>query len=181
MDRNELIEKIQRIDENVFFSNVVKSGIRASAIIVGASALLLCDLSHKGATKDVDVLKVEQNIREIMFADQDFNSQCRTFSQCLPYNFEDRLKKIDLNTYVIDIFVPSIEDIAVMKLYRWEKPDEEDLTAPEFLEQLDWKLLDHLVHSPEEAAASRSADPENDRELKNLLFNYKEYERGWRR
>lgn len=181
MNREELIAKLKRIDENVFFSGSIETGARASTIIVGASALLLCDLSHKSATKDVDVLKVEQSIRNIMFEDRDFNSQCSIFSQCLPYNFEDRLVKIDIETYVIDVYVPSIEDMTVMKLYRWERPDIEDLTAPEFLERLNWDQLDHLVHSPYEAAASRIADQSDDRELKNLFFNYCEYEKGWRK
>ena len=82
---------------------------------------------------------------------------------------------------MIDIYVPSIEDLAVMKLYRWEQPDKSDLTASEFLNKLNWSLLEHLVYSPEEAAASRSTVPENDRELRNLRFNYKEYEEGWRK
>ncbi len=52
---------------------------------------------------------------------------------------------------------------------------ESDLTASEFLNKLNWSLLEHLVYSPDEAAASRSTVPENDRELRNLRFNYKEY------
>lgn len=181
MNRTELLEKIQRIDENIFFSGKVKPGSRAEVVIVGASALLLCDLSKKNATKDVDVLKVEQSIRQFVFDDRDFNNQCSAYSQCLPYNFEDRLMKIELETYVIDVYVPSIEDMAVMKLYRWEEPDKIDLTAQEFLAQLNWPLLEHLVYSPDEAAASRTADPEKDRELRNLRFKYKEYEERWRK
>lgn len=181
MDKAELLNKIQRIDENVFFSGGIQPGTRAGLIIVGASALLLCDLSHKNATKDVDVLRVEQSIKQLVFADQDFNGQCSAYAQCLPYNFEDRLVKVEIETYVIDIYVPSIEDLAVMKLYRWEQPDKDDLTASEFLAQLDWSQLAHLVYSPNEAEASRVALAENDRELLNLRFNYKEYEEGWRR
>lgn len=57
---------------------------------------------------------------------------------------------------------------------------ESDLTASEFLNKLNWSLLEYLVYSPDEAAASRSTVPEDDRELRNLRFNYKEYEEGWR-
>lgn len=53
--------------------------------------------------------------------------------------------------------------------------------ASEFLNKLNWSLLEHLVYSLDEAAASRSTVPENDRELRNLRFNYKEYEEGWRK
>lgn len=181
MDRAELLDKIRRIDENAFFSGTVEQGVRAKMVIIGASALLLCELSQKGVTKDVDVLEAEQVIKRFISEDRDFNSYCPAYAQCLPYNFEDRLVKIEIETYVIDIYVPSIEDLAVMKLYRWEQPDKSDLTASEFLNKLNWSLLEHLVYSPDEAAASRSTVPENNRELRNLRFNYKEYEEGWRK
>ena len=76
---------------------------------------------------------------------------------------------------------PSVEDLAVMKLYRWEDPDKVDLTAEDFLSKLDWQRLDYLVRDPNEAAASRSAPPERDREFQNLLHNYDEYRRRWKR
>ena len=181
MDKQQLISKLQRIDENIFFAQQAAPSKKFDVVIVGASALLLCDLSSKGATKDVDVLSAEASVRQFLYEDPDFNSQCLAYVLCLPYNFEDRMVAIDLGLRTLSVFVPSQEDLAVMKLYRWEDPDKADLTAPEFLERLDWELLDHLVHSPDEAAASRCALPEQDREFKNLLFNYAEYEEGWRR
>lgn len=72
------------------------------------------------------------------------------------------------------------EDLAVMKLYRWEAPDQADLCSAEFLERLDWNLLERLVMDPSEAAASRSALPEKDRELQEMRGHFREYERGWR-
>lgn len=148
---------------------------------MGASALLLCDLSYKQVTKDVDVLEVENTIREFLVSDGDFNTHCSTFARCLPYNYEDRLVKMELDTYIIDVFVPSIEDITVMKLYRWEKPDVVDLTSPEFLSQLNWDLLDHLITSDNEAIASRIAELTRDNEFKSMLFNYDEYKRTWKK
>lgn len=180
MDRNELIEKIERIDEDIYFNETFKPGTRASMVVVGASALLLCDLSKKNATKDVDVLRAEDCIRDALLKDKDFNDRCNAYSQCLPYNYEDRLLQIKLDTYVIDVWVPSVEDLTVMKLYRWEDPDKEDLTAEGFVARLNWDQLEHLVYSPDEAAASRISEPDNDRELKNLYFNYEEYKKGWK-
>ena len=181
MDKQELVAKLRRIDENAFFSNPQGWDRKASVLLVGSSVLLLCDLSSKGTTKDVDVLRAESSIRPFLFDDMDFNSQCRTYELCLPYNFEDRVVPIELNFRTFALFAPSLEDLAVMKLYRWEDPDKADLTSPSFLERLDWTLLDFLVHSPEEAAASRCAPPERDREYKNLLHNYTQYESGWRK
>ena len=50
---------------------------------------------------------------------------------------------------------------------------------PAFIEKVDRELLDRLVNDPDEAAASRIAPPELDREFKNLLFNYGQYKEGW--
>lgn len=74
MDRAELLDKIRRIDENAFFSGTVEQGVRAKMVIIGASALLLCELSQKGVTKDVDVLEAEQVIKRFISEDRDFNS-----------------------------------------------------------------------------------------------------------
>lgn len=43
------------------------------------------------------------------------------------------------------------------------------------------ELLHRLVNDPGEAAASRIAEPERDREFQNLLFNYQQYREGWLR
>lgn len=181
MDRALLLEKLRRIDENAFFAGVSRKGAKVRVVIVGGSALLLHDLSQKAVTKDVDVYSAEDSVREILYADPDFNAQCQTFSACLPYRFEERLVKAPLETLAVEYLTPSLEDLAVMKLYRWEEPDKSDLTAPRFLESLDWALLDRLVHDPEEATASRIALPEKVREFQNLLHNYEEYRRGWMR
>lgn len=181
MDRRELLEKLIRADEDAFFSDARCSNTKVSVVIVGGSALLLHDLSAKQVTKDVDVYAAEESVRDILYADPDFNAQCQAFCACLPYNFEDRLVHAPIDTLAIDYMTPSLEDLAVMKLYRWEEPDKIDLTSPEFLEKLNWDLLDRLIHDPDEAAASRMAEPERDREFKNLLFNYKEYREGWRK
>lgn len=144
-------------------------------VIVGGSALLLHDLSTKQVTKDINVFAAEESVRGILYEDPDFNAQCQAFCTCLPYNFEDRLVEAPIETMAITYLTPSLEDIAVMKLYRWEDPDKADLTSPEFLSHLNWDLLDRLVNDPDEAAASRIAQPENDREFKNLLHNYEQY------
>ena len=179
MDRDLLLEKLKRIDEDVFFAGIRHDGAKARVVIVGGSALLLHDLSLKAVTKDVDIYSAEASVREILYTDPDFNAQCQTFSACLPYRFEERLVKAPLETLAVEYLTPSLEDLAVMKLYRWEEPDKKDLTTPRFLESLDWARLDHLVHDPDEAAASRIALPEKDREFRNLLHNYEEYRRGW--
>lgn len=179
MNREGILAKLRRIDDNVFFSGRVPEGRKATVVIVGGGALLLQQLSAKPATKDVDVLAVEEVLRSFLLEDPDFNMGCQAYCTCLPYNFEDRLVEVGEAFRSMRVFTPSPEDLAVMKLYRWEAPDRADLTGAAFLDVLDRDLLEQLVLDPDEAAASRIADPERDREYQNLLFHYREYREGW--
>ncbi len=81
MDREELISKLKRIDEEVFFSGKVAGGKKASVVIVGGSALLLRDLSAKQVTKDVDVYEVEGSIREALLSDREFKNLLFNYAQ----------------------------------------------------------------------------------------------------
>lgn len=182
MEKKDIEEKLKRIDEDIFFSGV-RGDRRPQVVIVGGGALLVRDLTSRAVTKDVDILQDEADdaARRILYSDPDFNNACAAYLQSIPYNFEDRLVPLDLDTLAVDYRTPSVEDLAVMKLYRWEASDKLDLTSEEFLSKLDWEQLDYLITSPCEAAASRIALLEQDREFKNLLHNYEEYKRGWRR
>ena len=83
MDRAELLDKIRRIDENAFFSGTVEQGVRAKMVIIGERAPLLCELSQKGVTKDVDVLEAEQVIKRFISEDRDLNRSCSGYANCL--------------------------------------------------------------------------------------------------
>lgn len=181
MNKHELMEKLKRIDEDAFFRIGASRSGKAEAVIVGGSALLLCDLSAKETTKDVDIfqLNAETAVRDALYADPDFNSMCQAYAQSMPYNFEDRLQRVDIDTLAIDFYTPSAEDLAVMKLYRWEAPDKADLSSAAFRTNLDWDLLERLVYDPNEAAGSRSAEPSRDRELKQMRLNYEEFRKEW--
>lgn len=175
MNRDSIIEKLIRADEEAFFSKSVAPGKKASVIIIGGSAMMLHDLSVKQVTKDVDVLEVENSIREVLLSDPNFNMSCQAYCLSLPYNYEDRLLEVPLDLRVIRVFTPSLEDLAVMKLYRWEEPDIADLTSTAFIDEIDFDLLDYLILDPSEAAASRISLPEQDIEFQNLLNHYNIY------
>lgn len=182
MDKDELIEKLLRIDEDAYFANASPERRRASVVIVGGSALLLCDLSSKLTTRDVDTLQMNADnaARQALLSDPAFNMSANAFCENIPFNFEDRLVRVELETMAIDYYVPSQEDLAVMKLYRWSPVDEADLTAPAFLERLDWDLLDRLVLDPEEAQASHVLASES-KSYKEMRQRYLGYREEWKR
>lgn len=178
MNKQQMIEKLKRIDEDAFFRLGGSVERKAEVVIIGGSALLLGDLSAKETTKDVDVFQVsaEESVRQILYSDPDINGRCQAYSQNVPYNFEDRLRRVELSTLAIDFFILSQEDLAVMKLYRWEDPDIADLTSRRFLETMDWTLLKRLVYDPDEAAGSRITEPERDLGLKQMRANFEQYQ-----
>jgi len=111
--------------------------------------------------------------------DPNLNFQCSAFMENIPYNYEDRLQKIRIATKAIDFYSPCPEDLAIMKLFRWEKRDIQDLTSPRFLNKLNWELLDKLANDPDEIRASRIAEPEKDRRLIIFFENYAQYRKEY--
>lgn len=179
MNKYELINILKEIDWN---ASTLYSGKqlqeKVKVVIIGGGALILNDLSLSGSTSDIDIFQItgaNENIRKTIFADPRVNGMCQAYSLDIPYNFEDRLIKVDLNTNIVDFFILSQEDLAVMKLYRWAPPDISDLMSREFLATLNWKVLEHLVYDPDEAAGSRVALPEQDSELKQMRANFEDY------
>lgn len=128
--------------------------VRYPVVIVGGSALLLRDLTNRPTTRDIDVLDFHETLRGVLSNYAAVSNAVATYIDQIPYNFEDRLERIELSTKTIEFLTPSIEDIAVMKLYGWRHNDQQDLESLVEHERLDWIALDHLVYDPAEAQAS---------------------------
>lgn len=125
-----------------------------SVVIVGGSALMLRNLTSRPATHDVDVLAADSAVSQILARYPAVNGMVSAHADEIPYNFEDRLVRILPDTRAIAYLTPSLEDLAIMKLYAWRPNDEADLTSPAVLEALNWELLDHLVFDEDEAKAA---------------------------
>lgn len=104
------------------------------------------------------------------------NGAVSAYADEIPYNFEDRLVDIELETKAVIFKTPSPEDLAVMKLYAWRPNDIADLTSPSFLEKLDWNLLDQLVHDKNEAQASALSM----RRYREMVDTYERYREEYR-
>lgn len=144
---------------------------KPEVVIAGGSALLLSDLTMRKVTHDVDCLLIDERLRSTIKRYHMFNSRIEVYGDSVPYNFEERLLRLDLPTKLIDYMTPSPEDIAVMKLYGWRGNDQEDLNSPEFVEKLNWSLLDYLVFSEDEAKASALIERRY-KEMCNIYLNY---------
>lgn len=147
------------------------AGQRFPIVIVGGSAFLLHDLTRRPTTHEVDVLSCHEALRGIISNYRALNQAVTAYMDQIPYNFEDRLIRVDIETETVEFLTPSLEDLAVMKLYGWRPNDQEDLESPAFLSRLDWDLLDRLVYDPDEARAS-ALSPRRYREMASVYEGY---------
>lgn len=172
---NRLREILKRIDEEAELE-LGMPDTRFKVILVGGSAFMLTGLTNRPATHDIDVLEVSKDIEDILFRYGMINSRVSAYLDCLPYSFEDRLVLLDLDTSAIDFMTPSLEDLAVMKLYACRPNDIADLTSPLVLEKIDWALLDHLVFDKGEALGSCMSP----RRYEEMLVAYRKYVERYR-
>lgn len=172
MDKQSLITTLQNIDEEVCLTYGIPSE-QTCVVIVGGSALMLRDLTKRATTHDMDILVADSHVRSIMQYYPTVNSSVAAYADQIPYNFEDRLVEIKVKTKAIRFTTPSLEDIAVMKLYAWRPNDIEDLTSPAFLENLNWEQLEYLVYDNDEAKASALSERRY-KEMTHIFELYKE-------
>ena len=168
--RTQLVTILKKIDDeaSLVLENADK---KFPIVIVGGSAFLLHDLTKRPTTHDVDVLSCHEALREIISNYRALNRTVSAYMNQIPYNFEDRLIRVDVETITVDFLTPSLEDLAVMKLYGWRPNDQEDLESAPFLSRLDWNLLDKLVYDPDEARASALSQRRYD-EMVAIYDNY---------
>ena len=141
------------IDEEAFLQ-LGETAIFMQVVIVGGAAFMLCDLTNRTVTHDIDVFQAEGAVSDILFKYPQVNGGVAAFSDQIPYGFEDRLKSLNLGTKVIKYMTPSIEDLVVMKLYSMRPNDIQDIDSAADKGLIDWDLLEKLVYDKDEARAS---------------------------
>lgn len=172
MMRDELIQRLKDLDEeaSLLFDNVE----RLHLIIVGGGALVLMEVIPRG-THDIDVIDASRSLQGIM-EKYDINSRVQTFINNFPYNYEDRIRRLDIDGKIIDFFTASLEDIVIAKLYSHRDTDHMDITSPDVVNLLDWDLLHRLATADDEAKSSAL----NERSYKEFLDSFYDYERRFR-
>ena len=154
----------------------VERGPKPSLVVVGGVALMLDGLTSRTVTKDIDIVEPSPVLYPVLDEFPEMNADSMVYLDCLPYNYEDRLVPLDLGLEAVDVFRPSLEDLAVMKLRGARGNDMQDITSPNLLAQLDWEMLAYLVHDPDEAKASCMSDLD----YRMLLLRYADYEAEYR-
>lgn len=150
MNKHELFSRMVELDNIV---SDLYPNMTFECVIVGGGALLIKNIITRG-TLDVDVLEVSKEVEEL-FAGFDFNTRVKAVLDCFPYNFEDRLEIVNLQTKSIRYYTPSIEDLIVSKLYAYRPKDIEDLKKIKESNQYDKKILDKVIIEANESAVTK--------------------------
>ncbi|MDD6290017.1 MAG: DUF6036 family nucleotidyltransferase [Eggerthellales bacterium] len=153
MNKEDLIRILQRIDEEVWLV-IGRRDPKPRVVIVGGAAFMLRDLTPRKITHDIDVYEVDEAIRAILGMYPEVNRAVAAYADQIPYNFEDRLVVIDVGAKAIEFTAPCVEDMVVMKLYAERPSDIQDIDGAVSAGEIDWDLLERLVYSDDEAAAS---------------------------
>lgn len=175
MERLDLTSTLLAIDEEASLL-LGPCSQKPIVVIVGGAAFLLRDLTSRTVTHDIDILQADSLIRNILAGYPNVNGSVAAYADQIPYNFEDRLVELDLNTQVVTFVTPSTEDLVVMKLYAQRPNDMQDIESAAAKGLIDWELLDKLVMDPDEAAAS-ALSPRRYREMVDAYARFKERQR----
>lgn len=170
--RDDLIERLKQLDEEA--SLMFDQAERLHLIIVGGGALVLMEIIPR-STHDIDVLDASKQLMELI-QHYDINTKVQTYINNFPYNYEDRIQRLDIDGKIIDFFTASLEDIVIAKLYSIRDTDWEDITSSYVLDRLDWEILHSLAINEDEAKASAI----NETRYREFLDSFTEYERRFR-
>lgn len=143
-------------------------------IIVGGSALILLELTDRSMTRDIDAIEYDSRLRTILARHPELNSRAFVHSRFLPDGWDKRLIDLGLPTKAVRFLVPSLEDLAIMKLYSMRDQDREDLNSLAFIKQLDWEKLEFLAKD----AKGADINLVSEREYREMLHAYENY-REW--
>ena len=170
--REDLLERLARLDEDVDL--LFDDDRRFKMVIVGGSALILLETITR-ATLDIDALEVSPEIIDLL-EKYDINTRVSSYINNFPYNYDDRLVPVRLDGRRIDFYTASLEDIIIAKLYSFRGTDEQDITNPSVLNQIDWERLEYLATAEDEAKASAL----NSFRYEEFMDNYRAYVERWR-
>jgi len=143
LQKDDIQKRLELLDDHI--NEVYRNDGRFQVMIVGGSALLLCDYISR-STEDIDVLEADKRLYEIMDL-YNINGKVNSYIFSFLYNYENRANHI-WSGKKIDFYTASLEDIVVAKICGWRKQDIKDLA--DIAEYIDWEILEQLINNEEE-------------------------------
>jgi hypothetical protein len=143
-----IIERLDSLDGDLL--SLAQDGQRFEITVVGGSALILLGLTvDSRITTDIDVMESARQAEQLLER-YDMNTHVTNFRFRLPDNWRSRRQRLPFEGIVLDVFAPSNEDLAILKLDAWRDIDRNDLHDMVLSGQLDMKLLQAIVNDVSE-------------------------------
>ena len=169
MEKEELVNNLFKIDEEVSLL-FQPTNVKFKIVIVGGGALLLKGIISR-ATPDIDILTSYKEI-DFILSKYNANSRVSAYSDMFPYNYEDRLEKVDIDTKTVEYYVVSTEDLIISKLFSFRDKDKDDIKNAIENKAINFKKLDEIVSSGEVKDACLSPN-----RYEQFLFNYERFKK----
>ena len=120
-------------------------GVNPVFHVLGGTALVFHGISSI-ATIDIDVAnRLNDNVKSLV---SDFISDNASEVATLPLRYETRLIPFHAESFKhIQVYLLSLEDLAITKLGSFRHKDKEDLVKTNFLQKVDYEKLIHIIHN----------------------------------
>jgi len=138
-----IIRRFEQLDDDLL--SLVPFGSRVEMTIAGGSALMILGLTiETRMTTDIDVMEAALEM-EGLLERYDMNQQVTSFRFRLPENWLIRRQKVPFEGMVLDVYTPSNEDLAILKLDAYRELDQNDLKDMVCNGGIDFKLLQSIL------------------------------------
>lgn len=137
---------VERLDElNSLLESDIGFGSTVEITIVGGSALMASHLvSDARMTMDIDLLEAEDCV--LRYLDLlDMNMDVNTFLYSLPDGWRHRRREFSGTWSCLKVYVPSGEDLAIMKLVAGRATDIRDLESMADAGKLDFERVQGIL------------------------------------
>ena len=153
-----IMSRFEQLDDDLL--SISTGERRVEIIIVGGSALMMLGLvGNERMTTDIDVLEAEKQLDDLLER-YDMNQYVSTYRYRMPENWYVRRQRIPFSGMVLDIYAPSNEDLAIMKLDAYRDVDINDLHEMVANGELDLEKLRLIISDDTELRVSYKDEDE---------------------
>ena len=140
--RSELLERLLEFDDEVFHAalELNEENERCRVEIVGSTCLMLNEINIP-VTEDIDVIRTDINTKLVSMDKYYMNTRSKAVENYMPYNYQDRLVKFNIDTKIVDYYILSLEDAIICKIVASRPKDDDHLKADNIADKIHWPTL----------------------------------------
>lgn len=137
-----ILDRLHKFDEEIYLDalNNDELNYRFRVDIVGSCCLLLNEINIP-VTEDIDIVRITAYVSDELLQKYDMNTRASGLVNFLPYNYEDRMIKFNINTKIVDYYILSLEDAVVAKIVAARQKDDDHLMASNLAQKIHWPTL----------------------------------------